>query len=262
MSAAEPLPCTADQDAWAQDVLRRQCALLEQLGEAGLRMAQAIERQASEAAAGSATAPTPPTEAAMAFARVARAVRLTALLQSKLVQDLMRLQASAAKAVADAEAEANAAQAPSDPTYRHKARVEAIVERVARAGADDEEEVDRLVAEAGERLDDEDIYGEVLDRPVGELVALVCRDLGLDPDWTRLGEEAWAREEAASGDPRSPFAPLPLDGEVRVLGEGERSNGSGGEGPVAVRPGCHPHPQPFPHRGGRETAPSLVFDSC
>jgi uncharacterized protein YpuA (DUF1002 family) len=238
MSRLEPLPATDDQDAWAQEVLRRQCALLGQLGDAGLRMAQAIERQVSEAGAS-----TPPTEAAMAFARVARAVRLTALLQSRLVQDAMRLSATAAQADADA----GAAKARSDPAYRHKARVEAIVERVARAGADDEQEVDRLVAEAGERLDDEDVYGQVLDRPVGELVSLVCRDLGLDPDWTRLGEEAWAQAEAASGDPRSPFFPTAPTRSVA------------GGGPSAER---SEEPMVEGTSLKQYVAPSLVFDSC
>jgi len=164
------------------------------------------------------------------------------------VQDMGRLRAAAAFA---------ARRSPEDdPVYRRKARVEAIIERVAKADHD-EEEVDRLVREAGERLDDEDLYGEVLGRPVGELVSLICRDLGLAPDWSRLAEEAWARREAAEGDPRSPFAPLPLDGgEV----------GSRGDGPAAVRPAGHPYRQPFPHQGGREIAgdftSSLIFDSC
>ena len=49
------------------------------------------------------------------------------------------------------------------------------------------------------------VNGDVRQRPVGELVALICRDLDLDPDWTRLAEEAWAKEEIASGVPSSPF---------------------------------------------------------
>jgi hypothetical protein len=64
------------------------------------------------------------------------------------------------------------------------------------------------MTEVCERLDDDDIYGDVIARPVGELVALICRDLGLEPDWARLAEEAWAREEIERGDARSPFANL------------------------------------------------------
>jgi hypothetical protein len=30
-------------------------------------------------------------------------------------------------------------------------------------------------------------------RPVGELVALICRDFGLEPNWDALASEAWAQ---------------------------------------------------------------------
>ena len=200
----------ADPAAWAQEVLRRQVVLLEQIAEEGLRLGQAIARQITD--------PDPSVETsvkaetiAMAFSRVARAVRMTALLQTRLLKDMDEARARAAFAwssdpssVALAEEEARR----NEPAYVHKARVEAIVERIAKRGAkNDEEKLDRIIRETGERLDDEDIYGDVLTRPVGELVALICRDLGLDPDWTRLAEEAWAQEEIRLGVERSPFLP-------------------------------------------------------
>ena len=46
-----------------------------------------------------------------------------------------------------------------------------------------------------------------MSRPIGEIVALICKDLGLEPDWGRLAQEAWAQAEIADGDPGSPFAP-------------------------------------------------------
>jgi hypothetical protein len=64
------------------------------------------------------------------------------------------------------------------------------------------------VLEASERLDRDDVYGDLLARPVSELVALICRDLGLDPDWPVLADEAWAREEMADGAPGWPLAGL------------------------------------------------------
>jgi hypothetical protein len=36
----------------------------------------------------------------------------------------------------------------------------------------------------------------ILKRPTAEIIALICRELGLPDDWPRLAEEAWAREEA------------------------------------------------------------------
>ena len=65
-------------------MLQRQSAMLERLAEAGLRMAEAIAGRVTEAPVDE-DKPVAPTEAAMAFARVARAVRMAALLQTRLV---------------------------------------------------------------------------------------------------------------------------------------------------------------------------------
>jgi hypothetical protein len=201
-----------DRAAHREAVLQRQVALLEQLAEAGLRMALAIEGEATEAkAAGEPVR----DDAAMTFSRVARAVRMTVMLQSKLIRDADEAQTRAAVDPLSEEAMIAAAEEAMrlDPEgHMHKLRVERIFDRVAKSACgDDEERIGRLVIEAGERLDDEDLYGDILERPVGELVALLCRDLGLDPDWSRLAEEAWAREEIASGALSSPFLrPLPV----------------------------------------------------
>lgn len=198
--ATSPLPDALDD--WSRPLVERQLQVLGRLAEAGLEVAVAVERQARAADDGAAL-----QGLAMAYARAARAVRMSILLQSRLIEDLK---------AREAEAE--------DPEFErsegHKLRVERIVGRVARAAfGDDEETVERLAGEAAERLDDEDLYGEVVSRPVGELVALICRDLGLDPDWNRLAEEAWARAEMEGGDPRSPFArpPPPMQAESRSL---------------------------------------------
>jgi hypothetical protein len=176
----------------------RQLELLGELAEIGLEVARAVERRAKD--------PAPDQDlnlTAMAYARVARAVRLTVMLQSGLMEQLRRIDDRA-----DIRDRFALAADPrlGDPDYAHKARVERIVERIAQAQHEDERVVDRLVVEAHERLDDEDLYGLVRDRPVGELVALICRDLGLSPDWSRLAEEAWAQSQspppkAAGGGP-------------------------------------------------------------
>ena len=201
----------AGDGAWARGVIERQVALQEQLAEAGLRLALAIEQGATQAAAQGQPVD---KDAAMAFSRVARTVRMAGLLQARLIKDLEETQhraeaeqlRQAKRVLADYDKARNAPAdpAPLPPDERHKQRVERIVARIAAArhGA---KEVDRLVAEAAERLDDEDIYDDVLAHPVGELVSLICRDLDLKPDWERLSGEAWAREEIESGAEGSPF---------------------------------------------------------
>lgn len=210
----------------AREQAQAQLALLGELAEIGLEVARAVERRAKEA--------TPDEDLnglAMAYARVARAVRLTIMLQSNLLEASRR-----SSDRADIRGRPSAAVS-ADPAYRRKARVERIVERIAEAEHDDEAVVDRLVVEAQERLDDEDLHGAVLERPLGELVALICRDLGLSPDWGRLAGEAWAREEIVSGAEGSPFiSPLRLDGGGEDVAGGDRSDRSGGDLAAAPSP--------------------------
>ena len=133
----------------------------------------------------------------MAYARVARAVRQSVMLQARLIADRP----------------APRKETHLTPEDHAKDRVARIVGRVIEAEHDDEDRIERLQDESIERLEDEDIYGAVLTRPMSEMVADICQDLGLHPDWTRLARECWAVEEIASGDVGEPLAafavPLP-----------------------------------------------------
>jgi len=202
MDRAAALDEIADHDAPADGGGDgpRELQLLDELADYGRDIARAIAQrvQASE--------PDQPVAelqaAAMAYARVARAVRLTVMLKAKLAG------APAGDLAGTDGAEADeGGQGGGDAEEVRKLRVERIIERVAKARhPDDEDAVDRLVSEAGERLDDDDLYGGVLERPMSELLALICRDLGLELDWTGLAGEAWARQEIAEGRPGWPLA--------------------------------------------------------
>ncbi len=223
---AEPVPPPAD----------RQLELLDRLAEVGLEIALTLERQA-KAAAPEERAGDPSVDlqaVALAYSRVARAVRLTILLRSKLAD-------------AGDMPEVDPVDDAQEAAEGRKLRIERVVRRIVQAETDDEEKIERLLDEATDRLDEDDCYGDVMMRPVSEIVADICRDLGLDPDWSRLAQEAWAREEVRSGEAGWPLASaLPRDGEAV---------GSGGDGPASMRPQGHPHPRPFPPRGGREPPP-------
>jgi hypothetical protein len=238
--------------AKAQAALWRQVELLEMLAETGVQFAQAIASRAiaDQAALSSEALATE----SMAFSRAARAVRMTALLQSRLIQEMDDARRRAAFQTTDEREAAEEAERRRDPAYHHKARVEAIVGRVARAQFGDGDDLDRIAAETAERLDDDDIYGDVLTRPVGELVALICRDLGLEPDWARLGQEAWAKIEIEQDLAGSPFLSCPLPpggGEVGREGDASLKR----DAPLI----SHPHPQPFSHPGRREACAFPVF---
>ncbi len=243
-------PSTADNDraAWADGVLRRQVGLLEQLAQSGLRLALAIEGQVTGPSGAEPAQGHAPEILAMAFSRVSRAVRLACLLQSKLIRDAdeARREADRQQRMRQDLDRIDANQARRD----RKARVEAIVERVAWTETEDEDRTESLLAEAAERLDSDDIYGDVLDRPMGELVALICRDLGLEPDWDGLAQEAWAVKEGITANTAPLSSPLPLDG-------GEAGSGGDVGSMLNAQLTGHPHPRPFPHQGGRESALGL-----
>jgi hypothetical protein len=68
---------------------------------------------------------------------------------------------------------------------------------------------------------------------VGELVAMICRDFGLEPDWDALEQEAWAQAEIAGGAAGSPFL------EDRDQDDGDAEDGEAPEPdpePQVLRP--------------------------
>ena len=208
-----PSPDLDTQPDWAAAVLEGRVALLGRFAEVGLEIALAIERQAKAVEPGDEA----PVRAFAAYARVARAVRLTLMLQAKVVKQRQALDSLAAQHAFSAAARDGGRR--YERAGQQKARLERIVERIAKRQHDDPAEIERLVDETCERLDNDDLYGDILARPTSELIALICQDLGLDPDWPSLAREAWAREEIARGvwrtppPPPSPF-PSPLAGEA------------------------------------------------
>ena len=162
--------------------------MLDRLAEAGMELVEALVAQ------GRGTGPkVVDGDVGLAFSRVSRGVRLAVLLQEQLSEP-----------VEDPEEIARAAEAGRRKA--HIGRAVRIVERVAKDHCRKKPDMIGAYAyEARERLDDDDIYGLVASRPVGELVALICEDLGLEPNWDALAQEAWAQAEIASGAEGSPF---------------------------------------------------------
>ena len=197
MTEAAPYQSQRQELAELRTVMDRQLEVLGRLAEAGLNLAIGLEQQAKDAP--EAQAP----NLALAYARVSRAVRLTIALQSKVIAEVRALSEVADRyGVADANTAARA----------HKARVVRVLDRVIGAEARDDAEVDRLAEEACERLEHDDIYGDLQRYSPGEIVALLCRDLGLAPDWSRWAQEAWAQDEVRSGAAGSPFTRLKWTG--------------------------------------------------
>jgi hypothetical protein len=173
----------------ARALIELQLDGLGRLADVGLTIAGALERQATAEEPDEGPRAIVLADISLAYERVARAVRLTFALQSRLIADLQALD-----------------RGPGLDADARKARIGRIVERVVEAGEHDFHTAASLIREAQERLEHDDIYGDVLSKPVSELIDQICRDLGLSPDWESLAQEAWAREEMESGATGSPLA--------------------------------------------------------
>jgi len=144
--------------------------------------------------------------------KLARGVRLSVTAQKK--QEDARL-------AAEAKAAAEEAEARSEFVPRHikRVRVRAAVGRHVWPELEDEGEVDVFWADMNARLDELECAPDFLERPVDELIAELCRDLGYDP-------------------PEPPPPPDPLiPAKVRTQAEPAEAQGApSGHGPNGAGP--------------------------
>jgi hypothetical protein len=208
--------------------VRRQLAALDELTGIGLEAARALVQPAS----GQDVQPAAPGIVALAYARVSHAVRLTVMLQQKMIKDISAGLAETERALARAPDGAEEDDAPPTPEEVRKTRAARIVARQTQDWEPGEmETVETLFDEAVERLDDEDLYGDLMDRPLSEIVARLCKDIGLEPDWSQLSQELWAQREMASG---AVGAPLAAAIAAAMAGGGPRADPGGKPGEERV----------------------------
>jgi hypothetical protein len=179
----------------AGDLAGERLAMLHELAQIGMRLARGVEREAEapEAAAG---------DLALKFARIARAVRQTLALEARIEGELAaRAREDAAQRAARLERETRARLAG------RKTAIRCAVEQAIEAEADDHE-FEALFDHLEERLQDREDT-DFLDRPVGELVARICRDLGVTANWSLWEDEDWAIAEGVTARPAGPGVPEP-----------------------------------------------------
>ncbi len=182
---SEPFPPTdvALSDP-SEDRAQRRFRALQELTEIGMELARDVQRQSREQGGEGAA------DLGLMFSRIARAVRQTVALEAKLDQD---------RQTRRDKVEAERAVETRLRGIRRRTRVVEIVERVVETESDAE----RLLDDLDERLEDAD-DSDFADRPIGELVARICRDLGVTPDWRLWEDEAWAIEALEASPPGAP----------------------------------------------------------
>jgi hypothetical protein len=179
--------------------------MLRELGEMGMEMARALRaevRARAEAADDAGESPRSVAELGLAFSRVARAVRQTLALEVRLEEDRQ------ARALADDGASRWTSEA-QDAAARVRA---AIARAVGADGAEaDDADSEDLQSDLGDGSDAERGGGFSPDRPLAEVIAGVCGDLGLERDLSLWADDEVAAERAAPGAPdASPARTQPM----------------------------------------------------
>jgi|HubBroStandDraft_1064217.scaffolds.fasta_scaffold00523_13 hypothetical protein len=215
-AAPDPAPDRAEGCARSggdEDGVRheRHMAILEELTRVGMDIARAIGRQAVEAAKpavdGWVAPPDPERDFSALFACISRAVRLTVAFEAKLAEERRKFLDSTESERAAMRAEAARRQAANEARRRvqKKFKVERIAKQAIEAETKDLQERYALGTGLFERLREYERYDELGNRPIGEILARIFRDLGIRPDWQRWEREEWALEEARARAHGSPY---------------------------------------------------------
>jgi hypothetical protein len=181
--------------------------MLRELAEIGMEVARAVRDEVVAQPAPDQPGETDRDRAALvlALSRISRAVRMTLALHAQFTEDHRLLGEQSA-----AERKQRAATARAEHRAHQLDKVERVINVTldAKAGKNWQER-DRLDDGLRERLKDFDDYALCGDRSIGEIIARICRDLGVTPDWQRWIDADWARDEIATKPPGSPYAAWP-----------------------------------------------------
>ena len=185
-----PPPSIADETPadFARPLLEQQLAELSVLAEMGMEIAGRLRDQVVETPKADAPA-IDPAAVALAFSRVSRAIRLTFALQTMVIDKLRGVgrieggEVHLARLAAEDAARASVPEKLEDPRLTaRKAEIGSAITGIIREihkDAEGGEAHERCVREATERLKDADDLGDILARPINEVIAQICRELGL-----------------------------------------------------------------------------------
>jgi hypothetical protein len=213
-----PPPVTPDALDPASARTERHLALLAELADIGMDLAREVRRQALDPSEDAPSA----SDLALTFSRVARAVRQTVALEARLAE-----------------------VQPARPTrtisdrwrgVRRKRQVEEIVSVIIESEPEHEFDGEQLLVDLQERLADGDEEADFADRPLGEMVARICCDLGVAVDWSRFKDEDWAIP-----------ADLPSPAEREGEGRERAASASSEASPDPPWPAHDPPPGGSPH---------------
>jgi hypothetical protein len=212
---ANERPAVDDADRLAAAVLHaeRRLRLLQELTDIGMDMTRRLQKRVAAVDALPITEAKRddwPSDAAAAFAKLSRAVRLTIDLEARTDEALRALCAgeTAALAVRREKRERAAAQPETvDPTVGRDRVAEQVAMVISRECESEADSCDLLHA-LEERLEDDIAYVDVDIAPLREMVEKLCGDLGLSPDWSRWTVDGWPEPPEEVLGARAPWSPF------------------------------------------------------
>ncbi len=139
--------------------------------------------------------PEPKHEPVRAYDKVARAVRLTLVLQARVEAEIIALSNGEPMSRVVEKAPEPESSAHTDVSPRERAR-DAVADAIT-LESPDPEAAERAQEQLRENLIERETYDDLLTLPFRDCVAAICADLGLDPDWSRWSDETGFAEHAA-----------------------------------------------------------------
>ena len=247
-----PDPRIARAESWIcdlEDLRRRNMKLARAKSDQACRESEPGEE--SEAASESPKGRDP----AEAFDRACRVVRLTVALEARVGDYLHALVAGDPSAEfwprrvrqsprPGARLEQDLAEQDLDDMGPRE-WVRANVLEIIDPDSYEEDECERIYEQLDERLYESERYDEFLDLPMEDLVNLICKDLGVEPNWGRWEGENWP----AWRKPKPAPPPQPCGGDQTLQDPLDPPDPLDLPDPV-VAPGALAHPPP--------TAPAII----
>jgi hypothetical protein len=183
---------------------------LGEIAEVGMKMIRSLAPDPAPVDVVAETAkPAPPPRPAADYDRLARSVRLTLRFEAETAQALCDLVSGDARAKAARETGRQAREEAAAEERRKEVRseVEWRVRAAAEAEITEDTELDDLDEALEERLDHDEAYQDLEDRPLREVVEALCHDLALSPDFSDWTDDDFALpEDRVAPRPRgSPF---------------------------------------------------------
>ncbi|MGA2952083.1 MAG: hypothetical protein ABSD80_07610 [Caulobacteraceae bacterium] len=203
MSSLPPDPAAAAPDAAVARAEER-LAFLRELTEIGMELARGLREQAAAGPVDPKAGRSP----AETFDRLSRAIRLTIALEAKTDEALADLKAGVVREREETSARRaeTAKETARMEGFRRMAKVFDRTYAVAEVEAEDSEAFDSLYEALTERLEYDPSYRQCDREPLREVIERLCKDLDLNPDWSRWTGDDWDADYRPRRTPGSIFS--------------------------------------------------------